>query len=382
MTPSPPKNSPKRGWPAQRIQRERERNARLHAVEFSHWTTHQGLPSSQAASSLGIPRETLATWQRRWRTDGLRAWPLGRPCHRSDRLTRNAAIDLLHSVGPQIGLPALQAAFPQMARRELLDLQTRYRRLWRKENSRLTCVLHWHHPGAVWAMDHVEPPLPVEDSWPYLLAVRDLASGYQLLWLPVLDQSAHSTIAALTALFEEHGPPLLLKSDNGSGFLAEATRALLHQYHVVPLFSPVYTPSYNGACEAGNGSLKTRTLDQAVRAGRPAHWTADDAEAARRAANELNYPRKLQGATPAQCWNARTRISQEERAAFGRALEDHENALQLEQAKLSNVCLGLPAQAHVDRLAIRRALVDRGFLTLTRRSITPPIPSRKVVKIP
>jgi hypothetical protein len=40
-------------------------------------------------------------------------------------------------------------------------------------------VLHWTRPGAVWAIDFAEPPLPIEGSYSRLLAVRDLASGYQ-----------------------------------------------------------------------------------------------------------------------------------------------------------------------------------------------------------
>jgi transposase InsO family protein len=60
-----------------------------------------------------------------------------------------------------------------------------------------------------------------------LLAVRDLASGYQLAWLAVPDEAAVTAAAALAALFREHGPPLVLKSDNGSAFRAEALGALL-----------------------------------------------------------------------------------------------------------------------------------------------------------
>ena len=52
-------------------------------------------------------------------------------------------------------------------------------------NGRLLHVLHWHRPGAVWAMDHTEPPTPIDGRWPHVLAVRDLASHMQLAWLPV-----------------------------------------------------------------------------------------------------------------------------------------------------------------------------------------------------
>ena len=46
-------------------------------------------------------------------------------------------------------------------------------------------VLHWPVPGRVWAMDFAEPSLPgitgvvppLDGRYPYLLAVRDLASA-------------------------------------------------------------------------------------------------------------------------------------------------------------------------------------------------------------
>ena len=31
-------------------------------------------------------------------------------------------------------------------------------------------VLHWHHPGAVWAMDHSDPPMAIDGRWLHILA--------------------------------------------------------------------------------------------------------------------------------------------------------------------------------------------------------------------
>ena len=124
-----------------------------------------------------------------------------------------------------------------------------------------------------------------------------LGQRLQLAWLPVLDETAETTIGVLQWLFLEHGPPLVLKSDNGSGFIAEAMQRFLEHWQVRPLFSPPYTPEYNGSIEAGNGALKTRTHEEAARQGRAGHWTADDIEAARRMANELNYPHGPLGPT-------------------------------------------------------------------------------------
>jgi hypothetical protein len=170
----------KRGWPAQRRRREAERDARLHAVAFDHWAAQRGWKRRKAATQLGLAPGTLAFWEHRWHEDYLAVHPLGRPCRRNHPQLRNQAVGLMRAVGPDVSVAAVQAAFPALARREAENLRDRFRRLWKLDHQRLIHVLHWHHPGAVWAMDHAEPPRAIDGRWPYLLAVRDLASGCQL----------------------------------------------------------------------------------------------------------------------------------------------------------------------------------------------------------
>src|SRR5690349_674998 len=50
-----------------------------------------------------------------------------------------------------------------------------------------------------------------------LQGVRDLASGYQLPWLPVRHETAAPATAALEGLIREHVAPRGLESDKGSG---------------------------------------------------------------------------------------------------------------------------------------------------------------------
>jgi hypothetical protein len=133
------------------------------------------------------------------------------------------------------------------------------------------------------------------------LIVRRLASGQQLLWLPVREATAQTAVDALALLFALHGAPLVLKSDNGPAFCAEATGRLLGQFSVMALFSPAYWPRYNGAIEAGIGSLKNRTAYQAARHGH-ALWTCDDVAAAHEEANATSRPQGGAGASAAQLW--------------------------------------------------------------------------------
>jgi len=371
----------KRGRPAQQRRREAECDARRHAVAFRHWAGQHGIGLDAAASQLGLAHGTLAFWKYRWHKDYLAAQPLGRPCHRTNAQVRNDAIALMHGVGPGIPLACLQAVFPEMARREAENLRARFRYLWKLDHRQLVHVLHWHHPKAVWAMDHVGPMRPIDGRWPYILAVRDLASGDQLAWLPVLDESAETTIDALEWLFLDYGAPLVLKSDNGSGFISAVMRRFLDRWEVRPLFSPPRTPEYNGACEAGNGAMQIRTHEEAARQGRPGHWTADDLEAARRMANDLYYPQGPSGPTRQSLFCSAPCISSEARAAFGRTVEREQIEERLKQNYPLDTDLGHMAQAQIDRVALGCALVEHSYLTFTRRSFTPLIKTQIGLRI-
>ena len=92
--------------------------------------------------------------------------------------------------------------------------------------------------------------------------MRDLASGMQLAWRPTKDETAQTAVSVLVGLFLVHGPPLVLKLDNGSAYRAEEMQKALVCYGVLVLYSPAYNPEYNGSAEAGVGSMKSRTASR------------------------------------------------------------------------------------------------------------------------
>jgi len=108
----------------------------------------------------------------------------------------------------------------------------------------------------VWAADFAWPPAAIEGRYPRLLSVRDLASGVQLAWRPAAGETAAAACSVLADLFREHGAPLVLKVDNGAAFDSAELRKVLSQHGVEGLYSPPYTPQYNGAAEAGVGARK------------------------------------------------------------------------------------------------------------------------------
>ena len=360
-----------RGLVVQRPRREVEREARTTALACHRWLRGRGLSAAEAAERVGVAPRTLAHWDHCWKQERLALRGRGRPCRRSNRTCRNAAIELMTMTGPSIGLPTLRAHFPSMARGELVNLQRRFRRVYRRRERRFLRCLDWRQPGTVWAIDHAEPPRPIDGQYAYLLAVRDLASHCQLGWLPVSAANAETTCAALEALFVEHGPPLVIKSDNGSPFIAHETTELLASHGVTHLLSPPYTPEYNGACEAGIGGLKTRTHEQAALAGRPGHWTADDVEAARCLGNELHRPHGPLAATPAEVWQARQPITTTERVAFAASLNHHRDSTARESGYTTDEAVSKATHASWLRTAISRALVGCGLLKFTGRSVPP-----------
>jgi hypothetical protein len=160
----------------------------------------------------------------------------------------------------------------------------------------------------------------------------------------------------------------------------------LKQWNVCPLLSPPRTPQYNGAVEAGIGSIKTRAHHIAALHGRPGEWTCDDVEAARLLANATARPNGRRAPTPQSAWRRRDDISLAQRNRFGETLKLFQQRLdsRLQAVSLSAVPAARPDSdtALFHRIAIRRALVARHLLTLTKpRRITPPIKSQKVDKI-
>lgn len=371
----------RRGQPWQEPARRLAAQVRQHAAAVAAWLQERGYGLAEAAAALAVVPRTLRNWQSQGASAGAWRPPLGRPLQRAPVAQRNEVLGLLAATGPGTSLATLRAAFPHLARADLDDLLHRYRRLWRRRHTQAPYVLHWQQPGRVWAIDFAEPPAPLEGRYGYLLTVRDLASGQQLAWWPVEAPTAAVTQAVLAGLFAVAGAPLVLKSDNGSAFAAAALQDFLAAAGVEPLFSPPGWPMYNGAIEAGIGSLKARTDCHAARAGRPGHWTWEDVSAAQLEANSQARPHGPAGPSPATAWATRSLPSAEERAAFRATAARWRPQVQAELELPAEQPLTEYQSRRVNRLALQRALVEHGYLLFSRRRIPLPIPAPKVANI-
>jgi len=303
---------------------------------------------------------------------------LGRPLTPSSIEQQQTLFSWLDDVGPGVGLPTVRRHFDGMARAELDMLLKEYRRRWRAANPRLLHVLHWRCPGTVWAADFAEAPCLIDGRYPYLLAVRDLASGQQLLWQPVMALTAEVFLNELSLLIALHGAPWVLKTDNGSAFIADMVHWYLQRLGVYQLFSPPGTPEYNGAIEASIGSGKRRTQRFSELAGHPDLWTRLNLLSAQNEANTTARPRRLHGMTAQQVWDARPPLSSDERARFDASVAQ----FRIEACIVHGLSIEEPLtrseQAAVDREALRRALVAHDLLWFRRRSIPPRITRPKV----
>ncbi|MEK7219039.1 MAG: transposase family protein, partial [Patescibacteria group bacterium] len=194
---------------------------------------------------------------------GLKASERGRPYASLEPETRDAATALLNHVGPEASFLFLRETFPAAPREALLDLHTEFRLEDQRDDRALDQYLRWTRPGTVWGMDFHGPFAPIDGIFPNIFLSKDLSSHALISGLPTETQTSIEVEGILSPLFSVNGRPLVLKTDNGSGFISKETRAFLEKQRVLLLLSPGYQPAYNGGAEGGvppvggNSEVKT-----------------------------------------------------------------------------------------------------------------------------
>ncbi|MGE4105535.1 MAG: transposase family protein [Pirellulales bacterium] len=325
----------------------------------------QAIPVAWVTRQLSLPERTA----RRWRQAGRGTTPArsGRPPQPATIAQRNAARRFLSQGGAGVPLYALRREFPEVRRADLQDVQRRFRRVQQRRQRRRQSRLDWRCPGTVWAADFKERREPLEGRYRWILSIKDLASRYQLAWLPLEEATAEAVQTVYRQLFEEHGPPLVMKSDNGGQFRDEGTKALLAAYQITPLYNPSRHPSYNGGVERANGQLAGYQEALAAWHGRPGLPTCDDAASARHLANDLARSDGLRGPTARELWAARLPIACTARGAFLATVERGRAAARTSWDFAPDELLTHYPQAAVDRRAVRDALVAHDLLHILPR---------------
>jgi hypothetical protein len=368
-----------RGFEAQRPRREAEAEVMAMAVECRSFALLLGGTKKEAAEGLKIPRRTLSEWSKRVIDGKEQALaPRGRPLQVSESELRESFSARLEKVGPSVGLEVLKDEFPAMARGEIREGIQRFRERYSLEHPIVVSELEWLRVGAVWAMDFTMARSPVDGGKVWILTVRDLASGMQILFKALESMDASVVVRELGLLIALHGAPIVIKMDNGSAFIAETTRKLFKREGVTILYSPPARPSYNGSIEATNGRLKDLSAWQAKRDGHPDAWTSDELERSRRLANGLSRPRGHGGKSAEAVWAARTPIGGLERQSLKNRVAEDLACMLRTWSRRHGEPPGPRARAALERTAIRRALVALGILLVSRRTI--PLPFKSVFR--
>lgn len=320
----------------------------------------EGRSAEWLAQLLGISATTLRRWRAECCSGKFEPDLRGLAPFRASRQLLRALVELVKELA-LMGVRALHRAVPDVPRRWLewlaaRALERRERREWRAE-------LAWTRAGTVWAMDHTELETPIDGEFSFLFVVRDLASGRVLTALPTRSTDHEPVVQELERLFELHGAPLVLKSDNGSGLVHEEVRKLLERWGTTALRSPPRTPTFNGAVEAGMGALKARIAASAAQNGRAAAWTRDDLDAALCAQRAFGAPRGAT-ASPDETWRTRQPITRTEREFFLAALAtardaagDADSRDPLRDSRLDPI---------IERRAVRTVLTDLKYLVIRR----------------
>jgi transposase InsO family protein len=223
-----------------------------------HW------PYQRLAKSVGVPYANFRRWKHRLTCGQPACLPPGpkkmAPFDLDELRGRLCCLE--HGRQRSRGVGQLYRQYQsQISRRDLEVLTEIVRRELHQQHQAELRHLTWQVPGLVWSLDDAELAR-FADHKLHLHQVQDLASRYKFTPL-VAEQVLGETVALhLEQLFERHGPPLVLKRDNGSNLNHHAVDEVLARYLVIPLNSPPHYPPYNGGMECAVRELKTPLVEK------------------------------------------------------------------------------------------------------------------------
>lgn len=209
--------------------------------------------------SLGLPYSTLRRWrERRRRSCAIKRQPGPSKIPALPVADfRSQVVQLHHGAKRTRGTGAIVRNFSDwLSRRRVQSFVARLRQnlIRRQRDDKLHVT--WHLPNLAWAIDALQLRTSPSDPGVVVVLARDLASHFHFEPLVLKAESAEQNLHWLRRLFSRHGPPLILKRDNGAPFNAEILDQFIAQKAILPLNSPVRQPSYNGAIEHAVGSFK------------------------------------------------------------------------------------------------------------------------------
>ena len=208
------------------------------------------LPYACIANQVGLSYRTLIRWKQRIANGkdavGKRGPKKVQPLNLAE--LKEKIRDLDHGRRRSHGTGRLHEAHTDsISRRELNELV----RQVRSDAKADPCQVVWLKPDLTWAMDGAE----YRDC--HVQNVQDLCSRYKFAPLTSDGQPCGEEVAGhLSRHLSRFGPPLFIKRDNAGNLNHAAVNDLLEEHIIIPINSPYYKPSYNGAIEHSQGELK------------------------------------------------------------------------------------------------------------------------------
>ena len=228
-----------------------------------------GWPYPRLCEALGLSYASFRRWQHRLEHGQPAIFKPG-PHKVAPLKLEELRVDLYHlKHGRQRsrGVGSLYQQYQdQISRRDLQVLTDTVRRELAHQHQAELHHITWQVPGLVWSLDDAELARFAHHKL-HLHQVQDLASRYKFTpW--VGERVLGETVAVhLEQLFSRHGPPLVLKRDNGSNLNQQAVDEVLTRYLVIPLNSPPHYPPYNGGIECAVRELKTPLREKILASG-------------------------------------------------------------------------------------------------------------------
>jgi hypothetical protein len=140
----------------------------------------------------------------------------------------------------------------RISRREFNELVKQVRTEHNRSKAAACCKVRWLRPNLAWAFDGMQ------STGCHVQNLQDLCSHYKFAPMTTEHIPCGEEIAGhLDRHLTRFGPPLFLKRDNGGNLNHLAVNTILEELIIIPINSPCYRASYNGAIEHSQGELKS-----------------------------------------------------------------------------------------------------------------------------
>jgi putative transposase len=212
----------------------------------------RAISTPRACELLGVSRRRLQYASRK--NDGELAGRLMELAREHPRFGARRLCVMLRREGRRMNLKRVR----RLCRGHGLLLKPRRRRKRRGIGAGLPCRAE--HPGHVWAYDFVEDRTETGRKL-RILTVVDEFTRRELTLEVEHRMSARFVAGTLLKLFERHGTPAFIRSDNGPEFIAKHLMRVMRIHGVSARHIEPGSPWQNGIDERFNGTLRDECLN-------------------------------------------------------------------------------------------------------------------------